>query len=1416
MAVMASLIGAVAVLPVVVLVAAQFRAQAASEENTQAYYVADAAIMAVASDLIRGANIAPLPPNDYIPPFVKIGDTVPLITIQTIEPEVSSTTKPVTYLADNTPTVLAGINPVGGTVQLADDDGDYYQLSGSGLTRTTQTLSYEVESKFGFELVDFGEVLLKVRSWEETSRLEVFVFNTLANGAGGYSAVPDVSKLVDHHHIRDLELPEQHKHSHEHDHVDHNHDAVNDDDHNHHIDDKDAPEHEHHDHKVHHHTIHDSADEHDHHGHGHHGHGHGHHKGHDDDHHGHHNVPLDADEELFHDGDQGHEHHHDTSKDADHHHHEGEHLNIHDHPDHHGHHGHKGKDAHHHGETTIAFLLSGADLEYLNQANVDTLRIKVVATVFDDTDHHHHEKSDSHHDGCIDLEGKVKKGKDCQVHDHTHHSNLINPPPLRLETDLVTFTLVGGATAEKHLVSGEPEINLGSLVAGTGGNLEHDDTIFYTVQSQTVATADPEDRSSYREMVEFEVVSEPFLFSRIDAVSVPFVFQSTLQKKIKVKMFVYNRDVHGPGGYGDTPDLVKIIRVEKTNRAVGLDLHWTDIAYLNTLAGPETPIEIRLKIRATLNKPFSLASDAMSFIAVTTDDPGKPVRVAAVQYIDPSGGDPAFAEIGPDEGFLTRFYSLKPGIMNLNWAFEAHVDQPAKKHKHEHRHKDHDDISISVYRGLVVDNHHKDQEHEEDNQHVIAPGRITHDNDHDHLDNTLVAQAHVHAEEGVSFVSTGFFEVDVGLYTVVYFNDDDHHHGTNDRFTVRTKTFAASGSEDETWIFASAFQDYLVQADVGTLSLKAVLRQVPGAASSPGSAWSRDNVDWVENLVSIDSWEPRGLEPRLADLDGDGIENDVDGFINESGNFVNENGFVSNNFTDQHRGGVTFGSVTQAAGLFIYISDLNDPNGGVLILVTGTGTGTAILSTCIDKVEESLTNGDSLKLTCGSTTIQVYSGPVEVALVNNFQAVLPADTTTKITKVLPNVFEVENLPGSNGIVVIEGLGLAEGLAPGATLKLLQGSTLPTPMPTPTPTPAPTPGPALTPTPVPTPTPAPTPDATPEPTPTPAPTPGPTSTPAPGSTPTATPVPPTPTPAPTATPVPPTPTPAPTATPTPAPTATPTPTLAPTATPAPAQSWLTRANAPNNVKAGGGLATDGTDLYAFQGGNNTGFWRFNVGSSAWSTLPSAPQNVQQGGALVHAGGFIYALRGSTNKDFWRYSISGGVWETRSNAPDNVGWGGSLAYDGSGLIFAFRGANKKDFWQYRIATDTWTKMKFASDNVNQGGALVYLNGGVYALRGATKKDFWRYDVGDNAWTSLSDASQNVKEGGAIATDGTDIYAFRGDSKTDFWKYDVSAGTWSTLDNAPQNVKAGGSLRYLGGGLYALRGDDNVDVWKYAPSP
>ena len=94
-AVIATLMGTLTVLPVALLVAAQFRSQAAGEDITQDYYVADAAIQAVVSDLLRGADAAPVPPLDYLPPTVNFENVVPLISVSTLETETLSTTRPV-------------------------------------------------------------------------------------------------------------------------------------------------------------------------------------------------------------------------------------------------------------------------------------------------------------------------------------------------------------------------------------------------------------------------------------------------------------------------------------------------------------------------------------------------------------------------------------------------------------------------------------------------------------------------------------------------------------------------------------------------------------------------------------------------------------------------------------------------------------------------------------------------------------------------------------------------------------------------------------------------------------------------------------------------------------------------------------------------------------------------------------------------------------------------------------------------------------------------------------------------------------------------------------------------------------------------------------------------------------------------
>ena len=466
MAIIAAAVSTLIVIPTALLVSSASRNQGNIGDLNREYYLIDAAVKAVIEDLIRGADGDPLAPNDYIPPVVNFDNSVPLVSIQDLHSAAQLTTKVVgtelvitkslgvdrtvgttrfvDYRVGAQPVVISGANPLGGVAELAEDDGSYYRLSAAG---NSQQLSYQASSEtIGFSSLEFAEVKVKLRSWEETTKVEVFVFNgNLAN-----PWVPYTTNLLDHHHALDADLDVNHKHGTDHESEAHNHDAVNDLGHGH---GTGAANHDHKDHHHHDHVITDDVD---------------HHEDAHDLHHGHHDDPDHEDDPLHgHHGHFGHDHHHDQGKNADHH-HDGEHLLLHNHPDDHVHHGHAGKDKHHHGEETLSLILLKPEIDYLNLPGTTTLDIKMQATVFNDLDHHH------------EIEKHVGPNEESkgQSPDHIHHSNRLDPPAFNIETDQILFSLMGLATTDQRLVPGEPVVTLGSLVSGTGGDLQFDDTSY--------------------------------------------------------------------------------------------------------------------------------------------------------------------------------------------------------------------------------------------------------------------------------------------------------------------------------------------------------------------------------------------------------------------------------------------------------------------------------------------------------------------------------------------------------------------------------------------------------------------------------------------------------------------------------------------------------------------------------------------------------------------------------------------------------------------------------------------------------------------------------------------------------------------------------------------------------------------------
>jgi uncharacterized repeat protein (TIGR01451 family) len=165
------------------------------------------------------------------------------------------------------------------------------------------------------------------------------------------------------------------------------------------------------------------------------------------------------------------------------------------------------------------------------------------------------------------------------------------------------------------------------------------------------------------------------------------------------------------------------------------------------------------------------------------------------------------------------------------------------------------------------------------------------------------------------------------------------------------------------------------------------------------------------------------------------------------------------------------------------------------------------------------------------------------------------------------------------------------------------------------------------------------------------------------------------------------------------------------------NWSNLANTPANVKKGGSMTTDGTYIYALQGGGAAGFWRCNAtttGSAgscdtSWTTLTNIPTNVGWGGALTYLNDYIYALMGNNTKKFYRYGPLSGAptWsDAPADTPGNVQDGGALTHDGT-YIYAFQGKTNV-FWRYSPSANTWTARANALGSIAQGGALVFVPG------------------------------------------------------------------------------------------------------------
>ncbi len=174
----------------------------------------------------------------------------------------------------------------------------------------------------------------------------------------------------------------------------------------------------------------------------------------------------------------------------------------------------------------------------------------------------------------------------------------------------------------------------------------------------------------------------------------------------------------------------------------------------------------------------------------------------------------------------------------------------------------------------------------------------------------------------------------------------------------------------------------------------------------------------------------------VLNADNDGIEGTVDGTYVSS--FVDQGDVFSNDFTDQHLGGATFGTVANRADQNVEVSDhLVD---GVVLSANG-GSGTAQIQMCNNPVADVfLTTGDRLIATCGSMNAVVLAGDARIAVGTVTITIPKGASVTIVEDPFSSELTVSNVGEVGGIEVDDGDSTTVLEPDGEVVAMLPGDT----------------------------------------------------------------------------------------------------------------------------------------------------------------------------------------------------------------------------------------------------------------------------------------------------------------------------------------------------------------------------------------
>jgi hypothetical protein len=258
-------------------------------------------------------------------------------------------------------------------------------------------------------------------------------------------------------------------------------------------------------------------------------------------------------------------------------------------------------------------------------------------------------------------------------------------------------------------------------------------------------------------------------------------------------------------------------------RILGDLRHGADAIPTTYITSGSDGVNVRVVQLTTSYTPPTLTING--FTPTVIVDPPDAFVSSGPLFIDPGLADPTLRTLPGGTAYLLRIYNVKRGILQVNWAY----DQPGP-------------ARIAIYRGVPLD--------PATNQPVPA-GRIT---------QVPVAPpvAEVTSGESDTFVQTSLLSVEDDVYTIVFDNTVDPGNATR-----VTQPFRATGATGDTWLLVDAHKNYIITIQAGTVTLRALVRQIPGFTEPPSVdlGWAPNRISFIANELPIYSWGPAEEPP---------------------------------------------------------------------------------------------------------------------------------------------------------------------------------------------------------------------------------------------------------------------------------------------------------------------------------------------------------------------------------------------------------------------------------------------------------------------------------------------------------------------------------------------------------------------------